>query len=480
MAPGRRRCDPPGGVDVARTEGPSEERTGGAPAAWVAFAAALGASVSTAVALALAALDVTDDALDEALAADLRHQSALVAAAVAPLPLETVFALEAGRAQDELRARLSALAEAGRLHDAALLGPGVEFGTRRGWVARAVDEPLIAEATAGDPRVGTRYRGADGRLYRTAYAPVPGHAAWVVGVEGSDETLAAVDALERALGLTTGGALVVATVVAGIAAAATTRPLRRLEDDLARATPTNPDAIGVQGPREVRHVARSARTLLETIHLRDVALQQAHEAQVRQLEALAAAVAHEVRNPLNALGMTVERLDTADPARRTTLLGRARERLVEIETIVERFLSLSRPIVPRAERLDPLSALRDAAAEVPELSLVAPDTGHAVLADPDLLRQVLRNLLRNAREAGARTVTVTLVDSAPAALDLTDDGPGLPDGLDPFEWFATTRAEGSGLGLPWSRRVARAMGGDLALLAPRPACFRLLLPRSPA
>ncbi|MEZ4238545.1 MAG: HAMP domain-containing sensor histidine kinase [Myxococcota bacterium] len=441
----------------------------GLPAWTIAWAATLLAALSSATALGIASVAVLSDALDVALGDELGSQAGLVGAAAASLPLDTVVLLGGERTTAEVRARLAALATGGRLHDVALLRPtdGAALGPdrARGFVAAEADADLVALAAAGQPQVGPQYRGTDGAWYRAAYAPVPGHDGWVAAVEGSDATLGAVDRLRRtqiAAGL---GALVVAGGLATVAATVVSRPLRRLAADLGR-TPATADGIAVQGPREVRTAAVTARTLLD-------ALAAAHEERVREIEALAAAVAHEVRNPLNALAMALERLGLAPESRRAVLLARTQARVVEIDGIVQRFLDVSAPIHAVLEDLDLAAVAADVAPELDGLRVTVTGAGRAH-ADPGLVRQILRNLLRNAHEAGATAVAITV---APAALAVQDDGPGVDPALVDrlFDWFASGRAAGTGLGLAASLRAARAQGGDLTLASPKPARFLLSL-----
>lgn len=467
--------------DARERSAPGSSRAGGAPAWAVAWGATLLAASGSALALGLASVGAVRSALDHALAEQLQCEAGLAAAAVAPVPLESVIALDAQRSRAQLEATLADLARGARLHDVALLAPGVELSAGSGWVVRDVEQDLIARAAAGEPVVGTEYRGRDGALYRTAYARIEGHPGWVVGVEGSDATLAAVDRLEGTLWRAAVGALALAAVLAGLAASATSGPLRRLERDLAEATPDDAGAIAVQGPREVRHVALTAQALLASIHAGDLALREAHAAQMRQLETLAAAVAHEVRNPLHALGLTLDRLVGAEGPKRAVLGGRVRDRLDEIDGIVERFLALSRPIVVSAAEVDVGDAVRELLGEQPALGGTFDAHGRVVAhADPALVRQILRNLLRNAADAGARHVTVRARAAIHVELEVEDDGEGFSEGAEPFAWFATTRASGTGLGLPWSRRLAHAMGGDLVLRSARPAVLALTLPRAEA
>jgi len=102
--------------------------------------------------------------------------------------------------------------------------------------------------------------------------------------------------------------------------------------------------------------------------------------------------------------------------------------------------------------------------------------------DRDQVFRILNNVVRNAAEAGANSLTVSARTRGDRAeIDLADDGPGLPPRareklFQPFEGSA--RAGGTGLGLAIARELARGHGGDLALLAtgPQGTTFRLTIP----
>ncbi len=113
--------------------------------------------------------------------------------------------------------------------------------------------------------------------------------------------------------------------------------------------------------------------------------------------------------------------------------------------------------------------------------------GTLVRADRDQLYRVISNLLRNAAEAGSDNVAVGVVQSAHAggslAIDIEDDGPGLPDAVrrNLFRPFTVGgRSGGTGLGLAIARDLLRAHGGDIELRASGDAgtIFRLSLPAS--
>lgn len=449
-------------------------------AAWVAIVAA---SLLAAVALAQLSAESSETALDDALAQHLRSEASILAETLRGEPLEAIAALGGTRSADAVRLRVETLRTAGYLHDAALFAPESDAPLGRpadGWVPGKADASLIGTARAGSAQLGPLYRAADGELYRAAYVPVPGHAGWVLGVEGSGATLGAVDRLED-LQLVVGALVVAMAAIVGAGlAVAVTRPLHRLDAELGAATPGDgPGTLTVQGPREVRRLALSARRLLAAIRERDSSLSDAHAAQLRQLMALSAAVAHEVRNPLHALGLTIDVLGRAtDADKRLSLARRATVAVDEIERIVARFLALSQPIVPRIQEVQLGELLDAAAAEAgPGLAVEVRGLSPRTRTDGELVAQVLRNLLRNAAEAGA---TNAVIEALPNGFRVTDDGPGVSD-VDAdhvFTWFHTSRAQGTGLGLPQSRRICEALGGHLVLETRRPATFRVQLPES--
>lgn len=120
------------------------------------------------------------------------------------------------------------------------------------------------------------------------------------------------------------------------------------------------------------------------------------------------------------------------------------------------------------------------------LAISVDPAGLAVDADPDLVAQVLINLLRNAAEAAMSTLeipqvslTATALKGGRTAIDVIDNGPGIPEALrqDVFLPFFSTKAEGTGVGLSLARQIALAHGGALTCepVAPHGTRFRLLL-----
>jgi signal transduction histidine kinase len=102
--------------------------------------------------------------------------------------------------------------------------------------------------------------------------------------------------------------------------------------------------------------------------------------------------------------------------------------------------------------------------------------------DPEKIKQVLLNLVRNGIEAmpGGGTLTLaTRVSEDAVIIQVTDTGVGIEPGLDIFKFFTTTKRGGTGLGLPIARRIVEAHGGTLTCESSigRGTTFSVTLPR---
>ncbi len=219
-------------------------------------------------------------------------------------------------------------------------------------------------------------------------------------------------------------------------------------------------------------------------------------------DAMGAALAHELNQPLAALTLYLQslskRLDkdpAADPMLRE-LAGKASNEAQRAGDIVRRMRRLSLRAEPELQAID-LNAL---ARECAETALSA--TGRPaelrqrfdpalppVLADPVQIRQVVLNLLRNAAEATARVATPVIELETQARRDsvrlaVADNGPGIGANMAAklFRAFETSKSDGMGLGLAISRMIAQNHGGDLVLEPAgdsQGARFELRLPVQP-
>lgn len=219
-------------------------------------------------------------------------------------------------------------------------------------------------------------------------------------------------------------------------------------------------------------------------HLREVKaleIEVLHRERLSALGNMAATVAHEVRNPLNAISIGLQRLkrefqpteDHYQYSRLTELmLGEARR----LNAIVEQFLSLARPVeikaetLPLQEILKELAALEESHARQSNvrIQVVAAPNLPALKADPSHLTQVLLNLMLNGLQAMPRGGTLTLEAKASNSnflIAVTDTGTGIAaENLSRiFDPYFTTKAQGSGLGLAISRRIIEAHGGTITV-----------------
>ncbi len=216
--------------------------------------------------------------------------------------------------------------------------------------------------------------------------------------------------------------------------------------------------------------------------------------------------AHEIRTPLAAARLELGRLgDLATSASDETSrqeIRRVQESLTQeldrLTTFTHSFTSFARLPSPSlaphdlAHLVSELAALFATAWPELDLRLLRAEGNLRALVDPEMLRQVLVNLGDNSalaqREQGRHgTLTLSLAElDDGVALDVADDGPGVPPELRGrlFEPYTTSRriGEGMGLGLAIARKILLDHGGDLELVesGPSGSTFRLRLRRPPA
>ncbi|ACL63961.1 histidine kinase [Anaeromyxobacter dehalogenans 2CP-1] len=197
---------------------------------------------------------------------------------------------------------------------------------------------------------------------------------------------------------------------------------------------------------------------------------------------ISAQITHEIRNPLNAIGLNAELLAEeiaalpAPPAEATGLVSAISREVDRLNAVTEEYLRFARLPRPQLERHDLneiLGGLLDflgpelAAARVAVHRALAPGLP-GVRCDEGQLRAVFLNLLRNSREAmpGGGTVTVVTrrADSGAAVeAELGDTGGGIPPGdlTRIFEPFYSTKERGTGLGLAFTQQVVEEHGGTI-------------------
>jgi signal transduction histidine kinase len=198
------------------------------------------------------------------------------------------------------------------------------------------------------------------------------------------------------------------------------------------------------------------------------------------LGTFASGLAHEVRNPLNSMGLQLSLLER----RATEAEGRSskgvrdkitiiREEIRRLDSLVNDFLLLSRTnrVSLRPVNVDDLAdellRLLEPEATAAGVQLRRASIGEPppeIAADPEKIKQVILNLLRNAMEAmpngGAARIETGLIDGR-VCLRIADTGPGLPDDVDVFQVFVSTKAGGTGLGLSIALQIVQDHGGEI-------------------
>ena len=201
---------------------------------------------------------------------------------------------------------------------------------------------------------------------------------------------------------------------------------------------------------------------------------------------MARQVAHEIKNPLTPIRLGVQHLRRARADSRIdfdrVLEQNVNQILTEIDRLDEIARAFSRYGAAPEERgettkVDIAAVVRDVVA----LERLGEETGLEwqeqgvdvpvlALARNDELREVLLNVLENARHAQAKTVTISVViahrgDERWATIAVRDDGHGIPPEILPriFEPHFSTRTSGSGLGLAISRQLVESWGGEVVV-----------------
>jgi signal transduction histidine kinase len=201
------------------------------------------------------------------------------------------------------------------------------------------------------------------------------------------------------------------------------------------------------------------------------------------LGVLAAGVAHEIRNPLTAIKARLFTLKKAVGERSTALRdAHVIEREIgRLERIVRDVLLFARPAEPKSQLISAVVLLREVAdlmrGQMEKLNItltIAASTDATVRGDPDQLKQVLLNLVRNAAESIGECGQITLrlrterTSLSGRTLDATileveDTGKGISPEVQKrlFDPFYTTKPAGTGLGLSIAARIVEQHGGAL-------------------
>ena len=232
------------------------------------------------------------------------------------------------------------------------------------------------------------------------------------------------------------------------------------------------------------------------IKLRDVTAKRAQDADAVEngradaVGEMAASMAHEIGNPLNALSLNLQLLKRKYPDEQD--LSIAQRELERLNGIIREFLGAFRPAKARLAPGFAADPLKDALAALKNVfedrsirvEIDLPSTMPAVAIDRAQMEQVFFNLMKNALEAmkDGGVLSIELVhDDTSVSVMFRDSGSGMSDEALArlFEPYRTTKSRGTGLGLMICKRIVAAHGGEIAVesRSGKGTTFTVRLPR---
>ena len=203
------------------------------------------------------------------------------------------------------------------------------------------------------------------------------------------------------------------------------------------------------------------------------------QASLVRLGEMAAVIAHEVKNPLAGIRGAVQVIGGRLPAdsREAAVTGEIISRIDTLNGLIQDLLLFARPPQPKPTLVDVSSLIsttvdlliRDTA--LSEIDIQVEGASAPVVADPELLKIVFQNLIVNGVQAmrGKGRICVSIGASDVACeVRFIDAGPGIPPDIRQkiFTPFFTTKARGTGLGLPTAKRLVEAHRGTIRVECP--------------
>jgi signal transduction histidine kinase len=301
----------------------------------------------------------------------------------------------------------------------------------------------------------------------------------------------------KGLAAVSGGSLFAALVITLAATNFALRPLKRIDQTIDRIVQGNYGGMPAE-PRVAKEFAvlesklnllgqkfRGAREdATELRHdvdqlLERLASQLDVATRLAAISRLTGGVAHEIKNPLNAIALRLDFLreklregpGEEDLDKDIDVLSREVQRL---DRVVKTFLDFSRPVEVHFENVDLAALTREVAdlmtppAQLAHVALsVESPTGPVPLrGDADLIKQAVLNLVTNAIEAmkdGGSLRLTTGCDNGAVTLEVADSGPGIPPALRSkiFQLYFTTKGKGSGIGLAMTYRAVQLHNGTI-------------------
>ncbi len=334
-----------------------------------------------------------------------------------------------------------------------------------------------------------QYDDSDGEKVLGTALKIGGYSWYVVVERDYSNVLGQITSLNRAVILTTLGLLVLFIIATLGLTRSITRPLLQLVHStrkIAAGQYAEPVSVS-QEIEEVAFIAAELERMRRRVAIsQDRLKERLTESEQLRVESerlaaigsLAASLAHEIRNPLNAMSLLLSRLQySANEDTRKLLVGDLFGEIGRLDRLVSSILDYARPVQVVRRSLD----IRTLMVSVADLyrSLADKKGCHVsmaqvpdivIQADPDRLKQCLVNLVKNsldAMEQGGEVQLSAEDRGDEVILEVSDNGPGIPEDLQPnlFTPFFTTKENGTGLGLSAVHKIVSAHGGRIQVIS---------------
>lgn len=250
-----------------------------------------------------------------------------------------------------------------------------------------------------------------------------------------------------------------------------TRPLRSLSIAAEEIGKGNLIAIENKSGGSLGKLENAMNTMQsELSKLREKTRIQAMETAWRDI---ARVMAHEIKNPLTPIQLTLDRIQ--EKIENETIISlpdlskfvnRINSQVESLERLVNDFRSFAREPEPQLRDVNLCAVIKPVTDDLEETIKTAIQGDATVMIDPRLFERVLLNLWKNSIDAGATRMNVTIeTHERQVVLTITDNGSGIPEEHLQKVWvpYITFKKGGTGLGLPVVKRIIESMNGSITL-----------------
>jgi signal transduction histidine kinase len=261
--------------------------------------------------------------------------------------------------------------------------------------------------------------------------------------------------------------------------------------------------IAYKGKDEIGRLIGSFNSMVDRLDIAQKELEQLHFQQLERADRLAsigemaAGIAHEIKNPLAGISaaVTIIKDDMSEDDPRGAILGEVIEQVKRLDKTVNDLLFFGKPSLPELTWVDintiitttlKFASQHSGGANIERKIELLPDLP-PVYADDKQMQQVFLNIVLNAYQAmpsgGTLSITSSLTirnDIEYVRVDISDTGSGIPPQIleKIFTPFYTTKAQGTGLGLPICNKLVKLHKGDIRVTSDNTAgtVFTIELP----